>query len=268
MVFSPLSFSLFCWWWHLLCFRKQVSKEMHCCITVPDHWNNVSECLAFWTKRHHMMWWVEKKSQCPSVVFFLYFLASLLAFRWCRRQSRHSKHHRQSTMTRPWNMFRAMTIIKCYVFHLFPFRHWAAGLQLCGGCHQTVHVLPCVYVCASERSLGALSLSPGSLIRCVKAPLNDGLLCQCGLRRINLFHWFLFRQNASVCCFPPPSRRLPAIIDGNGLRQINPFLVKIAANNPWLCLTSVNQREARFWQPHSQRALTPGETSRSTWTKP
>lgn len=159
---------------------------------------------------------------------------------WCRRQSRHSKHHRQSTMTRPWNMFRAMTIIKCYVFHLFPFRHWAAGLQLCGGCHQTVHVLPCVYVCASERSLGALSLSPGSLIR----------------------------QNASVCCFPPPSRRLPAIIDGNGLRQINPFLVKIAANNPWLCLTSVNQREARFWQPHSQRALTPGETSRSTWTKP
>lgn len=193
---------------------------------------------------------------------------SLLAFRWCRRQSTHSKHHRQSTMTRPCNMFRAMTIIKCYVFHLFPFRHWAAGLQLCGGCHQTVHVLPCVYVCASERSLGALSLSPGSLIRCVKAPLNDGLLCQCGLRRINLFHWFLFRQNASVCCFPPPSRRLPAIIDGNGLRQINPFLVKIAANNPWLCLTSVNQREARFWQPHSQRALTPGESSRSTWTKP
>ncbi|KAK7164988.1 hypothetical protein R3I94_003388 [Phoxinus phoxinus] len=45
--------------------------------------------------------------------------------------------------------------------------------------------LACVYVCASERSLGALSLSPGSLIR----------------------------QNASVCCFPPPSRRLPAIID-------------------------------------------------------
>ncbi|TRY59538.1 hypothetical protein DNTS_012231 [Danionella cerebrum] len=35
------------------------------------------------------------------------------------------------------------------------------------------------------------------------------------------------RQNASVCCFPPPSRRLPAIIDANGLRQINPFLLPL-----------------------------------------
>lgn len=275
---------VFCWWWHFLCFRKQVSKEMHCCITVPDHWNNVSECLAFWTKRHHMMWWVEKKSQCPSVVFFLYFLALLhvlyhvcqCLLHWRLGGVSNNQHTVNTADSRLWRDLGtcsfAMTITKCYVFHLFPFRHWAAGLQLCGGCHQTVHVLPCVYVCASERaserSLGALSLSPGSLIRCVKAPLNDGLLCQCALRRINLFHWFLFRQNASVCCFPPPSRRLPAIIDGNGLRQINPFLVKIAANNPWLCLTSVNQREARFWQPHSQRALTPGESSRSTWTQP
>ncbi|ROL51325.1 hypothetical protein DPX16_22421 [Anabarilius grahami] len=33
---------------------KQVSKEMHSCITVPDHWNNLSfmyhvcQCLLYW----------------------------------------------------------------------------------------------------------------------------------------------------------------------------------------------------------------------------
>lgn len=141
------------------------------------------------------------------------------------------------------------------------------GQQLCGGCYQSVVVLPHVYVCLCVRewSLGAVFLSPCSLIRCVKAPLNDGLLCQCSLRRINLFHWFLFRQNASICRFPPLSWRLPTIIDGNGLRQINPFLVKITANNPWLCLMNVNSREAWFWQP--QWALAPGESLHSTWTK-
>lgn len=131
------------------------------------------------------------------------------------------------------------------------------GLQLCGSClycvSSLVWILPwksvCVWVCVVPEcvvralSLGAFSLSPDSLIRCVKAPLNDGLQCHRSLRRINLFHWFLFRQKASVCRFPPPSRRLPAVIDGNGLRQINPFLVKIAANNPWLHVTS-RSREA------------------------
>lgn len=174
-------------------------------------------------------------------------------------------------MAWPWNTSRAITIINATSFISFALDPGLWDCSCVAGATRlfmSCLVCMCVPMCASERSLGALSLSPGSLIRCVKAPLNDGLLCQCGLRRINLFHWFLFRQNASVCCFPPPSRRLPAIIDGNGLRQINPFLVKIAANNPWLCLMSVNQGEARFWQPHSQWALTPGESSRSTWTKP
>lgn len=60
-------------------------------------------------------------------------------------------------------------------------------LALCGSCLVSrVCVVPeCV---VRVLSLGAFSLSPDSLIRCVKAPLNDGLQCHHSLRRINLFH--------------------------------------------------------------------------------
>lgn len=52
-------------------------------ITVPNHLNNVSECVAFWTMRHHMMWWVEKKSQSPSTVSLRHILSRLFSSPLC-----------------------------------------------------------------------------------------------------------------------------------------------------------------------------------------